>query len=173
MGEALWDALHGGRQPEGIRPFGVEAQRLLRLEKGHIIIGQDTDGLTNPDRGRHGVGNRAQEALLRGQALDRDPGAERHRRASSSASCSTTPSATGAGGMPPHLEGRRDSRPRYLGGLVRHRWSKAIGLAYVLPEQSCARARFSTSRCRRCGREGPGGEAALLSIPTTRGRRCE
>ncbi len=32
----------------GIRPFGVEAQRLLRLEKGHIIIGQDTDGLTTP-----------------------------------------------------------------------------------------------------------------------------
>jgi sarcosine oxidase subunit alpha len=29
-------------------PFGVEAQRLLRLEKGHIIIGQDTDGLTTP-----------------------------------------------------------------------------------------------------------------------------
>ena len=32
----------------GIRPFGMEAQRLLRLEKGHIIVGQDTDGLTNP-----------------------------------------------------------------------------------------------------------------------------
>ena len=32
----------------GIVPFGVEAQRLLRLEKAHIIIGQDTDGLTTP-----------------------------------------------------------------------------------------------------------------------------
>jgi len=31
-----------------IRPVGVEAQRILRLEKGHIIIGQDTDGLTTP-----------------------------------------------------------------------------------------------------------------------------
>jgi sarcosine oxidase subunit alpha len=29
-------------------PFGVEAQRILRLEKGHIIVGQDTDGLTHP-----------------------------------------------------------------------------------------------------------------------------
>lgn len=28
--------------------FGVEAQRVLRLEKGHPIVGQDTDGLTNP-----------------------------------------------------------------------------------------------------------------------------
>ncbi len=30
-----------------VRPFGVEAQRLLRLEKGHFIVGQDTDALTN------------------------------------------------------------------------------------------------------------------------------
>jgi len=47
-GEALWDALlESGRESE-IRPVGVEAQRCLRLEKGHIIIGQDTDGLTIP-----------------------------------------------------------------------------------------------------------------------------
>ena len=32
----------------GLRPFGVEAQRILRLEKGHLIIGQDTDALSNP-----------------------------------------------------------------------------------------------------------------------------
>jgi sarcosine oxidase subunit alpha len=44
----LWDALIQAGEPHGIRPFGVEAQRLLRLEKGHIIIGQDTDGLTTP-----------------------------------------------------------------------------------------------------------------------------
>jgi sarcosine oxidase subunit alpha len=45
---AVWDALTEGGRAHGIRPFGVEAQRLLRLEKGHIIIGQDTDGLTTP-----------------------------------------------------------------------------------------------------------------------------
>ena len=33
---------------KGLRPFGVEAQRVLRLEKGHFIVGQDTDGLTDP-----------------------------------------------------------------------------------------------------------------------------
>jgi len=48
MGEALWDALMAAGKPHAIRPFGVEAQRVLRLEKGHIIIGQDTDGLTHP-----------------------------------------------------------------------------------------------------------------------------
>jgi sarcosine oxidase subunit alpha len=48
MGEALWDMLAKAGQPFGLKPFGVEAQRVLRLEKGHIIVGQDTDGLTNP-----------------------------------------------------------------------------------------------------------------------------
>jgi sarcosine oxidase subunit alpha len=48
QGEALWDAIMEAGRDEGIRPFGVEAQRLLRLEKGHIIVGQDTDGETIP-----------------------------------------------------------------------------------------------------------------------------
>jgi sarcosine oxidase subunit alpha len=48
LGEALWDKLMEAGKPFGILPFGVEAQRILRLEKGHIIVGQDTDGLTHP-----------------------------------------------------------------------------------------------------------------------------
>lgn len=47
-GGALWDKLSEAGQPFGIKPFGVEAQRVLRLEKGHVIVGQDTDGLTHP-----------------------------------------------------------------------------------------------------------------------------
>ncbi|MFT6032304.1 MAG: sarcosine oxidase subunit alpha [Arenicella sp.] len=47
-GEALWDALLAAGEEHKIRPFGVEAQRILRLEKGHIIIGQDTDAMSNP-----------------------------------------------------------------------------------------------------------------------------
>jgi sarcosine oxidase subunit alpha len=43
-----WKSLMDAGQPHGIAPFGVEAQRLLRLEKGHLIVGQDTDALTNP-----------------------------------------------------------------------------------------------------------------------------
>ena len=45
---ALWDTLLDAGAAYGITPFGVEAQRLLRLEKGHLIVGQDTDGLTTP-----------------------------------------------------------------------------------------------------------------------------
>jgi sarcosine oxidase subunit alpha len=48
MGEALWDRLIDAGRGLGVRPVGLEAQRTLRLEKGHIIIGQDTDGMTTP-----------------------------------------------------------------------------------------------------------------------------
>jgi sarcosine oxidase subunit alpha len=45
---SLWQTLVAAGIPRGLRPFGVEAQRVLRLEKGHFIVGQDTDGLTDP-----------------------------------------------------------------------------------------------------------------------------
>jgi sarcosine oxidase, subunit alpha len=42
----VWETLVAEGTDLGVRPFGVEAQRILRLEKGHFIVGQDTDGLT-------------------------------------------------------------------------------------------------------------------------------
>ena len=48
QGEALWDAVIEAGKDFQIKPFGVETQRLLRLEKGHIIISQDTDGMSHP-----------------------------------------------------------------------------------------------------------------------------
>jgi sarcosine oxidase subunit alpha len=48
----VWEALMERGADLGVRPFGVEAQRILRLEKGHLIVGQDTDGLT----GAYGAG---------------------------------------------------------------------------------------------------------------------
>ena len=47
-GPVVWNALMKAGERFLIRPFGVEAQRVLRLEKGIPIVGQDTDGLTNP-----------------------------------------------------------------------------------------------------------------------------
>ena len=44
----LWDALLSEGVSLGIGPHGLEALRLLRLEKGHILIGQDTDFDTTP-----------------------------------------------------------------------------------------------------------------------------
>ncbi|MGH1488955.1 MAG: 2Fe-2S iron-sulfur cluster-binding protein [Acidimicrobiales bacterium] len=45
-GLEVWQALLDTGADLGIKPFGLEAQRIMRLEKGHFIVGQDTDGLT-------------------------------------------------------------------------------------------------------------------------------
>jgi sarcosine oxidase subunit alpha len=47
-GRFLWETILDAGKKFDIKPFGVEAQRILRLEKGHIIIGADTDAISNP-----------------------------------------------------------------------------------------------------------------------------
>lgn len=42
----VWEELLREGADLGVAPFGLEAQRIMRLEKGHFIVGQDTDGLT-------------------------------------------------------------------------------------------------------------------------------
>ncbi len=42
----VWESLLDAGSDLGVAAFGVEAQRIMRLEKGHFIVGQDTDGLT-------------------------------------------------------------------------------------------------------------------------------
>jgi len=47
-GEDVWDAILAAGEGEAIRPFGLEPQRILRLQKQHIIVGQDTDSESTP-----------------------------------------------------------------------------------------------------------------------------
>ena len=47
-GEHMWGTLMEAGAEFGIKPFGTEAQRILRLEKMHIISNHDTDILSNP-----------------------------------------------------------------------------------------------------------------------------
>jgi sarcosine oxidase, subunit alpha len=44
----VWNALLEAGKSYGLRPLGIEAQRLLRLEMGHFMPGVDSDGLSNP-----------------------------------------------------------------------------------------------------------------------------
>jgi len=46
-GEHVWNAILKAGKDYGIRPFGLEPQRILRLEKMHILVGQDTDSESN------------------------------------------------------------------------------------------------------------------------------
>jgi sarcosine oxidase subunit alpha len=47
-GRALFAALEGARQAEDGRWIGLEAVMILRAEKGFILVGKDTDGVTMP-----------------------------------------------------------------------------------------------------------------------------
>jgi len=48
--EALWDSLLDAGREFDMLPHGLDALKLLRLEKGHILIGQDTDFDTTPSK---------------------------------------------------------------------------------------------------------------------------
>jgi sarcosine oxidase, subunit alpha len=44
---ALWRIIEAAGKEFGIQPFGVEAQNVLRMEKCHIILGQESEQRTN------------------------------------------------------------------------------------------------------------------------------
>jgi sarcosine oxidase subunit alpha len=46
-GEYLWDVILQRGADLDVSPFGLEPQRVLRLEKMHILVGQDTDSESN------------------------------------------------------------------------------------------------------------------------------
>ena len=47
---SIYDWLLDVGREQALVPIGVEAQRLLRLEKGHVIVGQDTDAVSIPQQ---------------------------------------------------------------------------------------------------------------------------
>ena len=47
-GQYLWEALMEAGREFSVVPFGLEPQRVLRLEKMHVIVGQDTNAESNP-----------------------------------------------------------------------------------------------------------------------------
>ena len=140
QGEALWDALMAAGGDAGIRPFGVEAQRRLRLEKGHIIIGQDTDGLTHPyEAGMAWAVARKKPYFvgMRSVEMQRANGIERKlvgfnlvdRRAPAPQEC--------------HLVIRDGEITGRVTSCARSpALEKVIGLAYVAPDQAEIGARF-------------------------------
>lgn len=48
-GQALWQTLIDAGQGQGITPYGLDALDILRIEKGYLHLGADTDGETCPD----------------------------------------------------------------------------------------------------------------------------
>ncbi|MHA7815118.1 MAG: 2Fe-2S iron-sulfur cluster-binding protein [Pseudohaliea sp.] len=48
FGQALWESLLAAGADLGLQPFGLEALLVLRLEKGYVHVGTDTDGTSMP-----------------------------------------------------------------------------------------------------------------------------
>jgi sarcosine oxidase, subunit alpha len=46
--EHVWDTLLAAGSGDGLRPVGLEPQRILRLQKQHVLVGQDTDSESTP-----------------------------------------------------------------------------------------------------------------------------
>jgi len=137
----VWDALLEAGRPQGIRPFGVEAQRLLRLEKGHIIIGQDTDGLTTPFDTAMEWALKMDKPFFIGQRSLQIVHKKAKRR--QLAGFVLTPSPDGTVPKECHLVIRngtiagRVTSVAYSPALGRH-----IGLAFLAPDQAHAGTRF-------------------------------
>ena len=138
-GDALWRLLMARGESLGVTPVGIEAQRLLRLEKGHLIVSQDSDGLSYPqeldmDWAVAGdkaffVGQRAIAAMTRRGLQRRLVGFRLASGAPLPEECSLT------------LRGNE-----IVGRVTSAAYSDAvghiIGLAYVAPDMSEVGARF-------------------------------
>jgi sarcosine oxidase subunit alpha len=133
LGEALWDVLAGAGRALGIRPVGIEAQRVLRLEKGHIVVGQDTDGLTTPlEAGMQWALGRGKEFFVGARSVElRDRQPQKRRLVGFS--------------MPFDSPVPRESclvvEAGEMAGVVTsasssRKCGKVIGLAYVRPDRS-------------------------------------
>lgn len=117
---ALWRALLGA----GAVPHGIDALLTLRLEKGHVIVGQDTDFDSTPRRLGMAWAQRldkgdfvGRDALVHADALPLD------RR---------LVGLRFAGRAP--LEGAvlEDAAGRHVGHLTSSRWSPALGCGVAL-----------------------------------------
>jgi len=156
---ALWDLLMTTGAAFGIRPFGVEAQRVLRLEKGHIIIGQDTDGLTTPFEAALDWAVKMDKPFFVGQRSLRVVQQQPLRQKL----CGFTLDAAFSGAAPKecHLVIRdgqiagRITSITYSEALGRH-----VGLVFLVPDLAAEGARFSIR-----GEGGAMVEAQVVGIP--------
>jgi sarcosine oxidase subunit alpha len=140
QGEALWDALMAAGAAVGIKPFGVEAQRVMRLEKGHIIVGQDTDGLTHPYEAAMGWAIGQRKPFFVGK---RSIEIQHARGVQRKLVGFTLPDPDARCPRECHLVIRDDAIMGRVTSAVRSpTLGKVIGLAYVAPDQGEIGQRF-------------------------------
>ena len=70
-GPTLWRALMAEGAPLGVTPYGLDALQVLRIEKGYLIVGQDTEALTTPHDAGLGWMVPARKAFVGRRSLER------------------------------------------------------------------------------------------------------
>ena len=71
-GESMWNHLMAEGEEFALNPFGVETQRILRLEKGHLIPSTDTDALSSPYEAGVGFAIKDDKADFIGKAFSQN-----------------------------------------------------------------------------------------------------
>jgi sarcosine oxidase subunit alpha len=142
FGSYLWEQVLQAGAAVDLRPFGVEAQRVLRLEKKHIIVGVDTDALSNPyEVGMAWVAKLNKSDFIGKVALSRLKQIPLERML---VGFELDGTATPPDGSPVLVE----NKPVGWATSVRYSWQKkkVIGMAWVTPAQAKGGSRI-TLRC--------------------------
>jgi sarcosine oxidase, subunit alpha len=132
FGSHLWEQVLQAGASANLLPFGVETQRVLRLEKKHIIVGVDTDALTNPyEAGMAWVAKFDKPDFIGRAALARMKQSPLERMLVGFELEGTTVPPDGS----PVLV---DGKPVGLATSVRFSWEKkkVIGMAWVTPAEA-------------------------------------
>jgi sarcosine oxidase subunit alpha len=141
-GSHLWEQVLQAGASVNLLPFGVETQRVLRLEKKHIIVGVDTDALSNPyEAGMAWVAKFDKPDFIGRAALLRMKQSPLERML---VGFEMEGSITPSDGSPILVEGK----PVGWATSVRFSWEKekVIGMAWVTPVEAKHGARL-TLRC--------------------------
>src|SRR5262249_29693280 len=130
--EPLWDGLVRA----GAVPFGLEAQRVLRLEKAHVIVGQDTDSESNLlSAGMPWIVKRDKDDFVGKWAVEHASGRERLVGVTMEDGIVPVEGGEVLGG------GRPAGRVTSAGSS--ERVGRVIGLAWVQPEEAVEGAEIS------------------------------
>jgi sarcosine oxidase subunit alpha len=129
-GPALWRALMQAGTPHGITPYGIESLSVLRAEKGYILIGTDTDGMTLPDDLGMSGPLRAKKVDFAGKRSLRTPDAKRPDRRQFVGLLPLDPGAVPHVGA--HAIERADGGMRSLGWVTSACRSPALGRSIAL-----------------------------------------
>lgn len=135
--ERLWTALVEAGASHGLTPFGVEALMTMRIEKGFLHVGSDTDGTTLPqDIGFGGIMQKKKQDFVGRRSALRPDGMRADRRSLVGLEVTdgkSVPLATGAHVLPATASGEQPSQ----GWVTSSAWSPTINapLAFGLVER--------------------------------------